>query len=98
MSVILVKLDTNWADEMDIEGFALFEPDAWEEAKEEYKKAFKHEPCQTLYVGTNEYIQYESYEDYMNDLTAIEITDEEAQVIEKYFTQEYSFFYRTRIL
>lgn len=92
----LVKYDSNWADEMDIDGFRLFTDEQWEEYQKDFKKLFKEDRGYTYYVGTNEDIEYNSFDEFMSDLKVSEITDEEATVLKKLFdnltTYGYGFF------
>jgi hypothetical protein len=92
----LVKYDSNWADEMDIDGFRVFTDKQWEKYQKDFKKLFKEDRGYTYYVGTNEDIEYNSFDEFMSDLKVSEITDEEATVLKKFFdnltTYGYGFF------
>ena len=81
---LLVKYDSNWADEMDIDGFKVLTDKQWEKYQRDFKKHFKEE-WYTYYVGTNEEIEYGDFEEFRNDFNVSEITDEEAAVLEKLF-------------
>jgi len=93
---LLVKYDSNWADEMDIEGFKVFTDEQWEDHQKAFQKRFKEDKVYTYYVGTNEEIEYSSFKEFMRDFKVSEITDEEAAVLEKLFdnlsTRGYGFF------
>jgi hypothetical protein len=92
---LLVKYDSNWADEMDINGFKVLTNEQWEKYQKDFKKLFKKE-CYSYYVGTNEEIEYSDFDEFISDFKTSEITDEEAAVIEKLFgnlsTYGYGFF------
>lgn len=92
---LLVKYDSNWADEMDIDGFKVLTNEQWEQYQKDFKKHFKEEGY-IYYVGTNEEIEYNDFEEFRNDFNVSEITDEEAAVLEKLFanlsTNGYGFF------
>ena len=92
----LVKYDSNWADEMDIDGFRVFTDKQWEKYQEDFKKHFKEDEGYTYYVGTNGDIEYGDFDEFMYDFKVSEITDEEAAVLEKLFdnlsTYGYGFF------
>lgn len=92
---LLVKYDSNWADEMDINGFKVLTDKQWEKYQRDFKKHFKEE-CYTYYVGTNEEIEYSDFEEFRNNFNVSEITDEEAAVLKKLFanlsTNGYGFF------
>jgi hypothetical protein len=62
---VLVKWDTNWADEMDIAGFAIMERKTWNEYKENLRK--KKHPF-SICIGTNEEIEYDSGADRISNL------------------------------
>lgn len=91
----LVKYDSNWADEMDIDGFKVLTNEQWEKYQQDFKKHFKEE-CYSYYVGTNEEIEYSDFDEFISDFKASEITNEEAAVLEKLFdnlsTYGYGFF------
>ena len=81
----LVKYDSNWADEMDIDGFRLFTDKQWEKYQKDFQKHFKKDKRYTYYVGTNEDIEYGDFDGFMSDFKVSEITDEEAAVLSKLF-------------
>ena len=83
MNYVLIKVDTNWADEMDIEGFLVLPEHKWGELKEKLKVALK-KPV-VIWVGTNEELTIDSYKDLMRKLTLEVITEEEASVLGKLF-------------
>jgi hypothetical protein len=92
----LVKYDSNWADEMAIDGFRVFTDKQWEKYQEDFKKHFKKDNSYTYYVGSNGDIEYGDFDEFMSDFKVSEITDEEAAVLEKLFdnlsTYGYGFF------
>lgn len=80
--LVLIKWDSNWADEMDIEGFLIIsktKADNFKKQLKDYDSSFE------VYVGTNEDIEYGSGEELLNELTFKSITTEEAKVIKKFF-------------
>ena len=91
MSKILVKLSTNWADEMDIDGYQILTHKEWQDKQEEYKKAFNQAP-QEIYFGTNQENYYDELEDYMSEISAQEISEDEADVLIKYLGKSYGNF------
>jgi hypothetical protein len=80
--LVLIKWDSNWADEMDIEGFIIVSK---EKAKEFKKQLKDYDSYFEVYVGTNEDIEYGSGEELLNELTFKTITEEEAKTIKKFF-------------
>lgn len=89
MSHVVVKLNTNWADEMDIEGFIITTEDEWKEYTKEIKKDFP-EDCE-MYVGTNEHISFSNYEEFMSCLKVTKVNKDEAKLIKKLFGDSYGF-------
>ena len=56
MRHILVKYCSNWADEFDIQGFAIMNEEEYIQWIEDFRKAEKTD--YVWYFGTNEYICY----------------------------------------
>jgi len=79
----LVKYSSNWADEMDVDGFRTMTEKQYKEWGKEWKKTFKEDGEYTFYIGTNEDIPYEDYESLMADFTVEDITKEEFETINK---------------
>lgn len=73
----VVRFNSNYADEFDVEGIRIF--DDWKEYQETMKKdvSYPHE----FYFGTNEQLEFESYEDLMQSMQATRITQDQALVI-----------------
>lgn len=89
----LVKYDSNWADEMDIDGFDVFTDSKWEKYLKSFKDHFDKGDEYSYGIGTNEEIEYSSYDEFVRDFKVTEITDEEAATIEKHFGKHgYGFF------
>lgn len=82
MSHVLVKWADNWADEMDLEGFRVYEVSKWDVLKEKLKK---HTESFTICVGTNEEIDYDDGEALLGSISVTAITDEEVAVLKKLF-------------
>lgn len=81
MQKVLVQWNTNWADEMDIQGFQILTVDEWND----YKSAVEKRKNFEIYVGTNEEISYDSGEDLLEELEVTLITKVEVEIIEKFF-------------
>lgn len=80
---VLVKYDSNWADEMDVSGFRIFTEEEYKNWKLGWKEHFEEEEEYTYYVGTNEEIPYDDLEELMRDFEVSEITEEEAATISR---------------
>jgi len=82
MSWILVKYSNNYADEFDIEGFALFESeDLWNDHLKDAKNVFEGKKVVEQYFGTNESVMYDSFDEYVSNFEVFPITCEEAEFI-----------------
>lgn len=86
MSKVLIKHKDNWADEIDLEGFSIMESDAWNKRKEDISNMTK--PF-TVYVGTNEEIDYKNGNAFLRTLTVKEITDTEFNFLKTNFGIEF---------
>lgn len=79
---VLVQWNSNWADEMDVEGFQILTDREWETIRHsilQRKNSFE------IYVGTNEDIEYSNGEELLEEITVTPLTLEEAATIEKFF-------------
>lgn len=86
MSKVLIKHSANWADEIDLEGFTIMDSDAWEKRKE---KIANINESFTVYVGTNEDIEYRNGNAFLRTLTVKEITDAEFGFLNTNFGTEF---------
>jgi len=85
---VLLEWDGNWADEMDVSGFAVMEKKDWNK----YKKFLSnHDKEFTFYIGTNEEIEYENGKELLSEISVTPITDEQCKVIEDLFGGCYGF-------
>lgn len=77
MTKIFVRFSDDYADEFDAEGFTIFD------TIEEWNKIVEGMPeeCIEASFGTNEYVSYDSKEDYLSAFVVKEITDDEAKFI-----------------
>jgi hypothetical protein len=82
----LIKLSSCWADEFDVDGFAVYSND-------KYYKWLKlvdmvEFPAE-WYFGTNEALEWETKEDFMCDVHVEDICDDDARAIIDNFGTEY---------
>jgi hypothetical protein len=83
---MLTKLNTNWADEMDLAGFAVVTLEEWAGFVKMVKSFFKGDDRTfTFYVGTNEEIEFESAEGILEEITTTPITTEEKELLYSLF-------------
>jgi hypothetical protein len=84
---VLLQWDTNWADEMDINGFAIMDKSEWED----YKKMLKNKERFYIYIGTNEEIDYNNGNELLKEISVKNISDDEVKTIRKFFGSEGGF-------
>jgi hypothetical protein len=95
--MILVKFDDNWADEMDVSGFKIFNNlDAWNKALSEFKSEKEIEEDDQYFeicFGTNEWIEYDSFGDFLKNFEIVEISKDTAEIIDGLFPEADSYGY-----
>lgn len=84
----LVTWSTNWADEMDIEGFKIFKKEDWDKFKA-HVSLIKH-PFD-ICIGTNEEIDYSNGKQLLAELLAKDITNDEYLTINKLFGTSFGY-------
>lgn len=91
MRHILVKYYSNWADEFDIQGFAIMNEEEYIQWIEDFRKA--EEIDYVWYFGTNEYICYWNFE---KDWSVTNLSKEEVlnlvfmlDLEQRYYDEEY---------
>jgi len=84
----LVEWDSNWADEIDVTGFAVFKG---EDLKQYKEKLQQHKSNITFYIGTNEEIEYKNGQAVLDDLTITEIEFSDFRTIQYLFDGSYGF-------
>lgn len=95
---LLVKFDSNYADEFDISGFRIMSQGEWEKHKVDIAKRFAALSAPTVskygysegpeleaYFGTNESLSWSRYDDYIKSFDVKEISDTEFKVLKKLF-------------
>lgn len=83
MKHYLYKFSDNWADEMDLEGFAVLTETEKDMALAKIRKQYKKGG--TLCFGTNEDNEYDSLQDIINCISFKEISKSEYTTIKKVF-------------
>jgi len=85
---VLIKYEANWSDEFDLYGFATNSAAAWNEHLAKIKAKFDEGSLGEgveCWFGTNEAIEYHSFDDYEQAFTVMPITDAEEAVLRKLF-------------
>lgn len=91
MRQFLVKTSTNWADEMDLDGFIILDEKELEEATKEMADLAADDFEAEISVGTNEEMDVEA-EEVLDELNnAIELTPEEYENISRLIGTRYGF-------
>jgi len=81
MAKVLVTQYCNYADEFNLQGFAIFDSEEeWEERKQEILAIEYPYDC---YFGTNESVCFENVEDVLSTLNVETITDEELDTLKR---------------
>ena len=77
----LVTYSSNWADEINVDGFCVMTETEKNAYFDLFKRVFKEEGYYTFSVGTNEEIEYNGLSDFKRDFTIEKITEEDAEVL-----------------
>lgn len=94
----LIKFASNYADEFDVSGFQILTGDEWEELKQEALKYFSDDSHRdsdygrisfAWYFGTNEELQFDSYEDWLNCIEVIPLDKIQTEVLHELFGYSY---------
>lgn len=96
MPKLLVKYHGNWADEMDLNGFIIIEKEIWENHLERVKKFMKAAGPQRVSCGSNEDVDYSSFEDYKRSFKTNQLSNDEAARLKTLFGSEYGHFLAIR--
>ena len=85
--LVLVKINTNWADEMDMGCFAIFEKDAWTQYEKMAKEIFTKLKGKTMRVGigSNQDMYFENLKDHKKHYKAEKISPKDAKYLMKTF-------------
>lgn len=93
--VYLLRFYDNYCDEFDIEGFVVvdgIELSEWMAAMEKLRESMKNGKSFEFYFGTNEWVEYEEYEEFADCFTCTPISMEEAQFLRTKVIGEYTSF------
>lgn len=77
-TTLFVKYRDNWADEMDINGFALVTNRNWQILLDKFRVFIGARIGWEFGIGTNEEIEYRSYDHWFSKFTIVELSDDEA--------------------
>lgn len=88
----LIKLADNWADEMDIEGFAIMSSQdftQWAQTVEAVSKKIDSGSCFEWYIGENKWFDWWEGKEFKEAFSCEVITDEEADVLKRLLLKRY---------
>ena len=88
----LIRWAGTWADEMDLDGFKIFDEESKIDFFNQFKNFFDEYGSYSFCVGTNEDVDYSSFTKFVNSFSIKSITKEDKDIIEKYLNLEYGFF------
>ena len=93
-NMILVTYEDNWADEIDAQASMITSVEDWNEICEQAKEAFAQNEVCTHHIGSNQEIEYYSYEKWFDCYTVKELTQTEYKVLSKFdnLLNKYRFF------
>lgn len=83
---VLLNQKIDWADEFDIEGFEIMDEDQWVEYQEALTEA--EYPIEQ-YFGTNEFVEFESFEDLMRSISVKFISENEKEILTRLLDVKY---------
>jgi len=78
--MLLIRYYDNWADEMDLFGIAIIAEEKWDAICAKIKETFDAQMIRYS-VGTNEDIEYEDYEQWINCFVVDPLTLEQATTL-----------------
>lgn len=81
MADVALRFKNNWADEMDLDGLWIVNATWWKEHVEQ-ATAWKSWPM-TIYIGTNEEMEFSNAKDYLDSFKVIPATDAEVEILRK---------------
>ena len=87
----LVIYQDNWADEIDVAGSMLFEIEDWVELVDLVAKHFEEGNTLENGIGTNESIEYDSFNNWYECYTVIYLTEEQTSCLIQLQEKHYDF-------
>ena len=84
----LISWADNYADEFDFEGYSILTESEWKKLKKSIKKKNK---SFELYIGTNEWVEYDNGQELLDCLSVSKITKKEKKFLENNLGSEFGF-------
>ena len=79
---VLLKFEDNWADEMNVYGFIVISGKGWQLEKARLEAITD---CITLYIGSNEELEWSDGADLLSRIEVEQLRDDEAGAMKKHF-------------
>lgn len=79
---ILLKLNSNYGDEFDVDGFLIMDTQKWSDSKkllQDYDREIES------FFGSNEYLYWENGPSFLEEVKEIEISEEEEKFLKRIF-------------
>jgi hypothetical protein len=86
----LVKFEKEWADEFTVECFTVLDHSETETFFSVAEIFFDLKKTMSCGFGSNQQLEFENYKSFRNCFEVINLTDEEAIVFQKYFSNKFS--------
>ena len=90
--MLFIKYQDNWADEMNVIGGAIMTEIAYADYISDARKAFEKRPIIDFPVGSNEWIEYSNFDEFIRTLTVYTISEQEEQVLRRFLTNGWDSF------
>jgi hypothetical protein len=88
MEVLLVLFQSDYGDEFDACGFALIEKGTWEQSLQLARLRLQKEGRVEIYFGTNEFIGFETFEQYEQSFKVRQVSEVEVDSLKRLFDIE----------
>lgn len=86
---LLIKCGSNYSDEFDVDCFQVMTESEWESHKKEAAKRFSSNEDEVgCLFGTNESVFWSSLEDYLDQCSVTELSEQDYQTMKKCFGNE----------
>jgi hypothetical protein len=83
---LLITLNRDWADEFNVEGMVVLSASEWEAHKKLAQDYFEEKGSAEVYFGTNEFLEYSSYNEYIKEFKITELNKKQFDVLKELFT------------
>lgn len=85
MKKLLIIQNFDWADEISCEGFTIINADEWDTLVADVQSYLDDGEILECYIGTNEMISIETFEEFNDIVTTRELDDSELETLTRLF-------------